>query len=545
MAELRLPNQYRPLPQQQAFRASNARFLGYGGAMGGGKTRALCEQVFDWMIEYPGISVAVVRQKHTAIVETTRKTFIDQVLPVDLRNRKDLVRIKKSQGEDLVEFLWNGSQVQFVGLDDPGRFFSAEFGAACFDEAHEIRMRDVLTVNTRLRQRCVKCQKEAASYADPTEMPDCDHYPHRIILTFNPSFPGHWLQQIFILGAERTEWGWRKQDLIVEGASESLGDAEFIVSRATDNPYLPDRYVKQNLGGMTEMERRRYLDGLWEHVSGSGFFDQDALRLLTELAMELQPVLVGEPVGDLTGDDDQNKARLEHKRSGRLEVWKPPVRWHTDADGNEVKPHRYVVAIDSSSGTSSDYSGIQVVSVEDFEQVAEWQGKVDPDKLAEYAFLIGCVYNGALIAPEITGGWGFALAKRLQALIGKYRGPASSKPRIYTRPIRDRLSQRWTDMVGWDTQMKSRAEMLMILEEAVRDGSLQVHGQRTLAELAAFAFGEPGPNGDYRSPRAREGAHDDLVIPLAIAVTIAFRLPRQLREAPVRPYVPEFAATGF
>lgn len=513
--------------------------------MGGGKTRALCEQVFDWMLEYEGISVAVVRQKHTAIVETTRKTFLDQVLPAELRNRKDLVRIKKSQGEDVVEFLWNGSQVQFVGLDDPGKFFSAEFGAACFDEAHEIRMKDVLTVNTRLRQRCIKCQKEAASYADPADMPDCDHYPHRIILTFNPSFPGHWLQQTFILGAERTEWGWRKADLIVEGASESIGDAEFIISRATDNPYLPDRYVKQNLGGMTDMERRRYLDGLWEHVSGSGFFDQEALSALAQAAMEIQPLLVGEAVGSLLGSDDEDKPRLVEKKTGRLEVWKAPVRWHVDAQGDEVKPHRYVVAVDASSGASSDWSAIQVVSVEDFEQVAEWQGKVDPDKLAETAFRIACVYNGGLLAPEITGGWGFAVVKRCQAMIGAYRGAAGTKPRMYTRPVMDRLSNRFTDLVGWDTQTKSRAQMLDVLEQSLRDGSLEIHGQRSLAELAAFAFPENLTGGDYRTPRARQGAHDDLVISLAIGATIASRLPRQLRVAPVLEYVPEFAATGF
>lgn len=513
--------------------------------MGGGKTRALCEQVFDWMLEFDGISVAVVRQKHTAIVETTRKTFIDQVLPSELRTRKDLVRIKKSQGEDLVEFLWNGSQVQFVGLDDPGRFFSAEFGAACFDEAHEISMKDVLTVNTRLRQRCRKCLREAASYTNPADMPDCDHYPHRIILTFNPSFPGHWLQQVFILGSERTEWGWRKNELIVEGASGSLGSAEFVVSRATDNPYLPERYVKQNLGGMTEMERRRYLDGLWEHVSGTGLFDQDALALLTQLAMEKQPILVGEPEGDPSGVVEGKKPQLAHKRTGRLEVWAAPVRWHTDKNGDEVKPHRYVVSIDASSGMSADYSAVQVIDVEDYEQVAEWQGKVDPDKLALVAFLIAVVYNGALLAPEITGGWGFAVVKRVQKLAGRYQGPPASKPKLYTRPVVDRLSNKFTDLLGWDTTQKSRAQMLDILEEAIRDGSLQIHGQRTLAELAAFAFPENLTGGDYRAPRAQQGAHDDLVIALAIGCAVASRLPRQLRRD-IRPqYEPVFGATGY
>src|SRR5581483_4670865 len=139
-------------------------------------------------------------------------------------------------------------------------------------------------------------------------------------------------------------------------------------------------------------------------------------------------------------------------------------------------------------------------------------------------------YNGALVAPEITGGFGFTVAKRIQAFMGKWAGPADAKPKIYTRPVRDRLSQRWTDLIGWDTQVKSRAEMLDTLEEAIRDGGLEIHGQRTLAELAAFAFGDPNIRGEYGVPRARRGAHDDLVIALAIAVTVASRLPKNLRR---------------
>lgn len=540
MAVLRIPHGYDTdrIPSQGAFRRSRARIRGYGGAMGGGKSFALCQEAWDYLLDYPGIMLPIFRQTHTSITNTTRKTFFEQVLPPELRGRKDLVRVKQSQGEDFCELVWNGSQVHFVGLDDPGRWFSAEVGAAFFDEAHQIQEKDVLTINSRLRQRCTPCVRAGIS--------DCRHMPHTMALTFNPSYPGHWLQQWFILGSERTEWGFRKQALVATEADYPIGDAEFFIARAADNPFLPPGYIEQSLGGLSTMQRRRYLDGLWEHVDGSGFFDADALAALTQAALETQPILIGEPAGDLTGVDDKNKPALVNRRTGRLEVWKAPVRTHIDDAGDEVKAHRYVLGIDSSSGASSDYSGIQVVSVEDFEQVAEWQGKVDPDKLAEVAFLIGCVYNGALLAPEITGGWGFAVAKRLQALIGRYRGHPSTKPRIYTRPIRDRLSQRWTDMVGWDTQTKSRSEMLLTLEEALRDGSLDVHGQRTLAELAAFAFGDPSKtSGEYGVPRARQGAHDDLVIPLAIAATIAARLPRQLRRPTYKPYEPENAATGY
>ena len=86
--------------------------------MGGGKSRALCEEVFNWCLDYPGVTVPIFRNVHTHIATSTRRTFMEQVLPSELRGRKDLVRIVESQGKDFIEFLWNGSTVHFVGLDN-------------------------------------------------------------------------------------------------------------------------------------------------------------------------------------------------------------------------------------------------------------------------------------------------------------------------------------------------------------------------------------------------------------------------------------------
>lgn len=541
MTDIVIPNRYKPLPPQAALRRSKAVIRGFGGAMGGGKSRALCEEIYDWMLEYPGITIPVFRQVHTHITASTRKTFIEQVLPPELRARTDLVKIVDSGGKDFVEFLWSGSQVHFVGLDNPGRWFSTEIGAAAFDEAHEIDEKNVSLINSRLRQRCATCIRTARP-----ESEDCEHMPHRIILTFNPSYPGHWLQQWFILGAQRTEYGYRKDELVATDSEGSMGDAEFFISLATQNPYLPSRYIERNLASFSKLEKTRYLDGIWAHGGGS-FFDEDALNRLTAQTAEERP-LIGHAaaVGDITGADENNRPKIVERGNGQMEVFKAPVRWHVTPDGDEIKAHRYVVAVDASSGVSSDYSAVQVVDVEELEQVAEWQGKVDPDKLAEVAFLTACVYNGATLAPEITGGWGFAVVKRCQRMIGEWAGPAKSLPRLYTRPIVDRLSQRFTDLLGWDTNTKSRAQMLDVLEQSSRDGSLTIHGPRTLAEMAAFAIPDrQGAVGDYRSPRAQKGANDDLVIALAIAATVATRLPKTSSLPPQPAYEPMFSATGY
>ncbi len=540
MTELRLANKFEPLPAQAAFRRSTATIRGFGGAMGGGKSRTICEEAFDLALDCPGILIPVFRQVHVHIGGTTRKTFIEQVLPPELRARTDLVRIRQSGGKDFVEFLWNGSIVEFNGLDSDARVFSAEYGAAFFDEAHEISEQDVLTVNTRLRQRCPACT--AAS------LRDCEHYPHTMALAFNPSFPGHWLHNWFLVGGSATEFGRYKTELLATDASDSIGTAEFFKSLASDNPYLPTNYVGRNLAGLSERQRRRFLDGFWEHGSGS-FFDGDALADQQEAAAAFTPLLIGEPDGDVTGQDKDRPPTLERVKYGRLEVFRAPVRPGTTKDGDEIKAHRYVVAVDTSSGTSADYSAVQVLDVEELEQVAEWQGKTDPDQLADVAFLLACVYNGATLAPETTGGWGWAVSQRFKALIPGWKGPKGWRPQPFTRTIRDRLSDSWTDVLGWDTNVKTRAQMLDVTEQSLRDGSLTVHGQRTLAEMFAFASPQ-GPSGEWGKPQAQKGAHDDLVVALAISVAIAVRLPKKITQPPrsLYPHMQEAGAwsvTGY
>jgi hypothetical protein len=110
-----------------------------------------------------------------------------------------------------------------------------------------------------------------------------------------------------------------------------------------------------------------------------------------------------------------------------------------------------------------------------------------------------------------------------------WQGTQKAQPRLYTRRITDRLSDKFTDALGWDTNRKTRAHMLSILEELLRDDLLVVHGQRTLAELASFAFPEFNGTGDYGVPRARKGQNDDLVIAISVACAVGERTKRTVK----------------
>src|SRR5688572_25995710 len=114
-----LESVFRPTPPQEAFMRSPAKIRAYGGAMGGGKSRAMCEVIFDYALDFPGMTAVVARDKHTSIINTTRKTMLDQVVPRELIAHK-----KQSGGEDYIE-LFNGSTIHFIGMDDPYRWYSA------------------------------------------------------------------------------------------------------------------------------------------------------------------------------------------------------------------------------------------------------------------------------------------------------------------------------------------------------------------------------------------------------------------------------------
>jgi hypothetical protein len=424
---------------------SQAFIRAYGGALGGGKSRCMMEVVFDYALDYPGLVAVVARDAHTSIINTTRKTMLEHVIP----SRELIAHEKKSGGEDYIE-LFNGSTVHFIGMDDPYRWYSSEIGVYALDEAQEIANFDeekVIRLINRLRQRCGACVK--------ADEPDCDHMPHKALLSFNPSSPDHWLYQWFIKGAQRTDFGFAKHELFLEEAEDPIGDCEFVFALPTDNPYLSQGYLKR-LRGMKPHMRRRYLEGKWEFLGGLGFFDPEALMFYEGLADSTRPIMQGKTAGDVELDAKYRQAKMGRcpdpprvqSGPGGLMVWRRP-------DPNK----RYVMAIDVSSGGSHDYSAIQVVCIEDFEQVAEWQGKTDTDLVAQEAYRIGRIFNNALAVPEITGGYGVMVDQRLKEL--RY------KP-MHTRTTWDKLSKKWTDRTGWDTTTKTRQAMLDTLEEVLR-----------------------------------------------------------------------------
>jgi len=481
MATIRIPNSYEPLPTQEAFHRSKARWKFYGGAMGGGKSKALCEEAYQAALDYPGIEILIARQEHTAITISTRKTMFREVLPAPLLKR---CRIVKSGGFDFVEFP-NGSVIHFVGLNDPVKFHSAEIGMVILDEAHQIDEDTVQTLNSRLRQKCRECLESKAK--------QCDHLPHTVLVAANPENPGHWLWRYFIGGAERTKWGYYKLELRLEEDSDPIGDSEFVQARATDNPYLSETYITQNLGGMKELHRRRYLEGEWLYLAGNCFFDVEALAEYEQTSPD--PLYRF----DFESQGFGGQARRRTHDLGHIRVYAEPQEGRS-----------YAIGADVATGRGLDFSCAYVIDLANMDLCAEFHAKIDADLYAEQLHFLGRWYNTALLAVESAGGFGEAVIIPLRD--GKGGRPAY--PNLYRHQLDSSVDLAIVQRYGFPMTQKTRPLVLNQLEKAVREKALPFLPTLLAHECLTFCEFEEGTP----SPRAQSGCNDDAVMAAAITL---------------------------
>lgn len=187
--------------------------------------------------------------------------------------------------------------------------------------------------------------------------------------------------------------------------------------------------------------------------------------------------------------------KLGHDRN--TWVWKYPENGH-----------KYIISADVARGDSDDYSTAHVINTTTDEVVAEYQGKIPPDRFAELLIDLGQKYYNAMICPE-NNSFGLATAYRLRDL--KY-------PNIYYEKFaKSSVYQTYTEedvrnlTPGITTTVKNRQAMLAKLEEVIRNRRLTIHSSRLAEELKTFVW-----NPTTNKASAMKGYNDDLIMSLAI-----------------------------
>jgi hypothetical protein len=168
---------------------------------------------------------------------------------------------------------------------------------------------------------------------------------------------------------------------------------------------------------------------------------------------------------------------------------------------------KYILCADVARGDGADYSVFHVINVSTMEQVAEYQGKVEPDQFVNLLEQVGKEYGNALLVVE-NNNIGFTVAQKLASNGYRNLYYSSKTNHDYIEP--NVAYGNSSAVAGFTTSVKTRPLIIAKLDELIRNKSLIINSARTLRELEKFVWS----NG---RPEAQKGYNDDLVMSLSIA----------------------------
>ena len=237
---------FKPIPRQLEFlkEAKQHRYMLYGGARGGGKSRllrwGLLYRLILWALAgHKGVRVGLFSEDYPTLKDR-------QVTKIKAEFPEWLGRLADTKDEGLGFYLherFGGSAILLRNLDKPEKYQSAEFAGVAVEEltkSADISIFDTLRGSLR--------------------------WP-RITDTFfwgatNPGSAGHlWVKAL-----------WIEQDYTgdYERLTPLAHEFCFIRSLPTDNPYLTKEYWEE-LNTLGENLRKAWVEGNWDHFVGMAF----------------------------------------------------------------------------------------------------------------------------------------------------------------------------------------------------------------------------------------------------------------------------------
>ena len=265
------------------------------------------------------------------------------------------------------------------------------------------------------------------------------------------------------------------------------------------------------------------------------------------IAQELDVSFIGSG-GNVIGEeyiDHQNKFNVidpvfTHGVENEIWVWEAPQ-----------EGHQYVMGVDVSRGDGEDASTMVILDFTTMEQVMEYQGKIQPDLLAQIVEEYGNLYKAYTVV-DITGGMGVTTVLKLLEFDYKHLHYDTQNGKI--------LSARQRELASYGKDAKTpgfqatnvRLPMIANLEFKIRTDAVKIRSRRMTSEMKTFIF----KNG---RPDHMDGYHDDLLMAMGMCLWViehSFknleRLEKQTKAmlsswvgGPQTPPQPEDKGSGF
>jgi hypothetical protein len=234
-------------------------------------------------------------------------------------------------------------------------------------------------------------------------------------------------------------------------------------------------------------------------MSGRCVFDVE--NIMQRLDNTPKPIKTGYFEYDYDGLKITN-IRFVLDRNGFIKIYEPP---------NSPEVTSYCIGGDT-AGEGSDYFTAHVINAKNGKQVAVLRHEFDADQYAKQMYCLGMYYshrdrNNKLVNALIGIESNFdSFPIRELTRLGYTNQFVRNEEDTYTGKLQKRF--------GFRTDRNSRPRIISNLIEIVREHTNQLNDKETLEEMLTFVRNEKG------RPEAQEGAHDDLVMGLAIAYEI-------------------------
>lgn len=224
----------KPNEKQALALADQHRYVGYGGARGGGKSWFVRWKATLLCLNHPGIKVLITRR-------TLRELLNNHIVPLSGM----LGGIAKYSKTDKRFSFFNGSTIWFgycAGDEDLGQYQGAEYDVWFADEAGQFQENWLVQIDA-----CVR---------------GVNGFPKRTYYTLNPGGPGHGYFKRLFIDRRYTE-------------DEHPEDYSFIQALCTDNLALMERQpdYMRSLQKLPPKIREAWLYGRWDVYEGQFFED--------------------------------------------------------------------------------------------------------------------------------------------------------------------------------------------------------------------------------------------------------------------------------
>lgn len=236
---------YQPTEKQRIFHSSPANEVLYGGAAGGGKTKALVMDALFRCLKYPGTTAAIFRRTYRELEDTDIKE-------AQASYPKAIAKYNAGRHEFS---LMNGSKIIFRHCENPADRFNysgIEIQFLYFDELTSFEKEIYDFLKTRLR---------AAKALGVTPI---------VRSASNPGNIGHgWVKAMFVDAGPYLSI--QTQTIYSEALRrERKIRTQYIPALAMENPHITDDYLFE-LEQKPEALRRALLNGDWDSFEGQVF----------------------------------------------------------------------------------------------------------------------------------------------------------------------------------------------------------------------------------------------------------------------------------